>query len=212
MKTDDLISALSTDAGKQRVEPGLVLLLAVAASAVLAGTLLMGSIGPRADFATATGSIRFLFKFVVTLTIAASAFVLVHRSLYPEMSRRLPWMVLLAGPLLLLVGIVAELTVLPADAWSMSATGKNGLFCLTVIPLLGIGPLAILIWALRRGAPTRPGLAGLCAGLLAGGIAATFYAANCTDNSPLFVATWYPIAIGALALLGSALGRYFARW
>ena len=54
--------------------------------------------------------------------------------------------------------------------------------------------------------------AGFCAGLLAGGIAATFYAANCTDDSPLFVATWYPLAIGLLALLGAVLGGRFARW
>ena len=31
--------------------------------------------------------------------------------------------------------------------------------------------------------------------VLAGGIAATLYAAHCTDDSPLFVATWYTIAI-----------------
>jgi hypothetical protein len=31
--------------------------------------------------------------------------------------------------------------------------------------------------------------------LAASGIAATFYAANCTDDSALFVITWYPIAI-----------------
>lgn len=58
----------------------------------------------------------------------------------------------------------------------------------------------------------RPGFAGFSAGILAGGIAATLYAANCADDSPLFVATWYPIAIGALALLGVALGQRFARW
>lgn len=212
MKTDDLIAAIAADAGRQRPQPGLLLLLAVAASVLLAGVMLLGSMGVRPDFASALGSVRFLFKFVVTIAVAASAFVLVRRSLYPEASARLPWAVLLAGPVLLSIGVVAELMVLPAEAWSMASSGKNGFICLTVIPALGIGPLAILIWALRRGAPTRPGLAGLCAGLLAGGIAATFYAANCTDDSPLFVATWYPIAVGMLALLGSLLGSRFARW
>jgi hypothetical protein len=69
-----------------------------------------------------------------------------------------------------------------------------------------------LLLALRQGAPTRPGVAGAAAGLLAGGIAATFYAAHCTDDSPLFVATWYTLAIGALALLGAAVGQRFLRW
>ena len=86
----------------------------------------------------------------------------------------------------------------------MSAVGKNGMLCLTVIPALGIVPLGLVLWALRQGAPTRPGLAGVFAGLLAGGIAATFYAANCTDDSPLFVALWYPLAIAMLAIVGGA--------
>jgi hypothetical protein len=120
--------------------------------------------------------------------------------------------VLLAGPALLGLGVVAELWSLDQAGWSMAASGKNSFLCLTVIPALGIIPLGLIIAALRQGAPTRPGIAGLCAGILAGGIAATLYAANCTDDSPLFVATWYPIAIGALALLGAALGHRFARW
>jgi hypothetical protein len=66
--------------------------------------------------------------------------------------------------------------------------------------------------ALRRGAPAKPAAAGAVAGMLAGGIAATFYAAHCTDDSPLFVATWYTIAIAGLALAGAAGARRFARW
>jgi hypothetical protein len=94
----------------------------------------------------------------------------------------------------------------------MAAAGKNSILCLTAIPALGIGPLALLIVAMRQGAPTRPVLAGLFAGLLAGGIAATFYAANCTDDSPLFVATWYPLAIAILAGAGALAGRLALRW
>ena len=46
----------------------------------------------------------------------------------------------------------------------------------------------------------------------AGGLAATFYAAHCFDDSPLFVATWYTIAIAILAALGALGGRLFVRW
>ena len=44
------------------------------------------------------------------------------------------------------------------------------------------------------------------------GLAATFYAAHCTDDSPLFVATWYPLAIAMLAIAGALAGRLFVRW
>jgi hypothetical protein len=42
--------------------------------------------------------------------------------------------------------------------------GTNNLICLTYVPLMGIGPLAGFIAALRYGAPTRPALAGAVAG------------------------------------------------
>ena len=212
MNTDELIGALAADTQRQRIAPQSTLWLALLVSIVVAGAMLFATIGVRSDIGEVATSLRFLFKFVFTITVVSTAFVLVDRSLNPESSWQLPWPLLLTGPALLVIGVALELWVLPREAWSMSATGKNGLYCLTVVPALGIVPLALGIWALRRGAPTRPGLAGFCAGLLAGGIAATFYAANCTDDSPLFVATWYPLAIGLLALLGAVLGGRFARW
>lgn len=212
MKTEDLIGVLAADTGRRRLPPQPALWLAVLASIVVAGTMLLATIGVRPDIAIAATSVRFLFKFVFTIAVAATAFALVHRSLYPESSERLPWPLLLGGPALLAIAVALELWVLPTSAWSMSATGKNGFLCLTVVPALGIIPLGLGIWALRQGAPTHPGLAGFCVGLLAGGIAATFYAAHCTDDSPLFVATWYPLAIGMLGVLGAVLGRLAVRW
>jgi len=49
------------------------------------------------------------------------------------------------------------------------------------------------------------------AGLGASGIAATFYAANCADDSGLFVATWYPLAAGFVVLIGHLIGTRYLR-
>lgn len=212
MRTEELINVLAAEASRRRLAPEPVLFAAVLVSVLLAGVAFAATIGVRPDFSSAAGDIRFLFKFVVTVAVALSALMLVRRALNPASSGTLPLAVLLAGPAILAAGVVVELWALPATGWSMAATGKNGLLCLTVIPALGIVPLGLIIGALRRGAPTRPGVAGFCAGILAGGIAATFYAANCTDDSPLFVATWYPVAIGMLAVVGAVLGQRFARW
>ena len=54
--------------------------------------------------------------------------------------------------------------------------------------------------------------AGAVAGLAAGGIAAAIYAWHCPDDSPLFLATWYSLAIAIVVAAGFLLGRRLLRW
>src|ERR1700759_3035269 len=98
-------------------------------------------------------------------------------------------------PVMLLCAIAIELVTEPEAKWLARLVGHNSRTCLTVIPLLSVGPVLCFFAALRTGAPRAPGFAGAIAGVAASGIGATFYSANCTDDSPLFVATWYPLAI-----------------
>ena len=72
--------------------------------------------------------------------------------------------------------------------------------------------LAAALIGLRHGAPTRPALAGAIAGLLSAGLAATLYAAHCTDDSPLFVATWYTIATALVTATGALAGSRVLRF
>jgi len=113
---------------------------------------------------------------------------------------------------LLLMALACELMVTPPSLWMSKLVGHNSLHCLSLIPLFAIGPLAALLYALRQGAPARPGLAGVLAGLAASGIAAIFYATNCTDDSPLFVATWYSLATAIVAGIGYVAGSRLLRW
>jgi hypothetical protein len=71
--------------------------------------------------------------------------------------------------------------------------------------------LVAALTGLRQGAATRPALSGAVAGLMSGGLAATVYAAHCTDDSPLFVATWYSIGIAGLTVVGAAAGSRVLR-
>ncbi len=212
MKTEDLIQALKADPGPGRPSPDMVFVAAFVASVVIAGALLLLMMGVRPDFGAALGTVRFPFKFVVTGALVVTAVVVFRRTLYPASSVRPGGLLLALAPILLLLGVGAELLAVPAEGWPMAQQGKNAILCLTVVPALGAVPLALMLWSLRQGATTRPTLAGFVAGILAGGIAASFYAANCTDDSPLFVATWYPIAIIALGAAGAAIGRATARW
>lgn len=212
MDTNDLIRALHADAGSRGVSLSGAWGIAAAIASLCAAAAFVILIGPRPDIAEAAGTVRFLFKFVVTAALATGAFALVTRMSRPGTRLKGALALTALAPALLAVAVGLEFFAIPADQWSRRWIGSNSMVCLTFIPLIGIAPLAVFVAALRHGAPTRPGAAGAVAGLLAGGIAATFYAAHCTDDSPFFVATWYPIAIAVLTACGFMLGRLFCRW
>jgi len=211
MNTSDLIHALALDSRRSVVPLSTVWLGAVGLAILVAAIVFFATLGLRPDFVEAARTPRFLFKFVVTISLAASAFGPARGLSRPDGAWRkaLPYMAI--APILLVIAVAVELFVLPPDIWSARMIGKNSMVCLIYIPLIGIGPLAIFQTVLRYGAPTRPTLAGAVCGIFAGAIAATLYAAQCTDDSPLFVATWYTIAIAGLAAIGAVSGHIFAR-
>lgn len=212
MRTEDLIKALDADARSKAMPLRSAWWVATAVAAVIAAVVFWFTIGPRSDIMIAMHTMRFLSKFVFTIVLAGTAFALIHALSTPGAStgKAATWMA--AAPLLVLVAVVLELFAVPEAQWGTRLVGSNMMICMGFIPLIGIGPLAIFLWMLRYGAPTRPVLAGAVAGLLAGGLAATFYAAHCVDDSPLFVATWYTVAIIILTVLGALGGRLFVRW
>ena len=212
MDTNELIETLAADRRPPAAPLSFVWWGAAGLAIALAGSVFFATLGPRPDFATAAETPRFLFKFVFTMMLAISAFGVARALSRPGETWRKSMLYLAGPPALIFIAVAVELFFLPSDIWADRMIGTNSMVCLTYISLIGIGPLAIFIFALRHGAPTRPALAGAAAGLLAGGIAATFYAAHCTDDSPLFVATWYTMAVTGLAFLGATAADRFARW
>ncbi|MBX9466230.1 MAG: DUF1109 family protein [Aquamicrobium sp.] len=210
MRTDDLIKAIAADTGRMEAPIGRTWLLCVTAGFVLAAVVFAILLGPRPDFQAVLSTVRFPLKFLLVAILLASTIPLVQALVRP--GARPPMWAALAGPAAAALAVLVELSVLPREAWLSSWIGTNLWVCLTYIPLIGLGPLAIMILALRKGAPTRPVLTGAMAGVVAGGVAAMFYAAHCTDDSPLFVAAWYSVAIGILAALGAVAGRFALRW
>jgi hypothetical protein len=212
MDTNELIKALAADA-RQRAAPMSFVWWGAAGLAIsVAAAVFFATLGPRPDIAIAVETPRFLFKFVVTITLAVSAFGLARALSRPGETWRKAMPYLAAAPTLMAIAVIVELSLLPPDAWSAKLIGTNSMICLAFVMLIGIGPLTVFLLALRHGAPAKPALAGAVAGVLAGGIAATFYAAQCTDDSPLFVAAWYTIAVVGLALVGAAAASRFVRW
>jgi hypothetical protein len=212
MKTADLINALAADPPPPPLRLGGRVALALALGAGVSAVLFMTALGPRHDFAAAAHTLRFNLKFVDTLALLLPSVLLAVRLLRPD-ARPGALVAALVAPFVLLGGAaVVELVVTPADLWMTRLVGNNALHCLTLIPLMSIPPLAALIVAMRAGAPSHPALTGALAGAAAAGAAATIYAANCTDDSPLFVASWYPLATLVVVAAGALAGRKWLQW
>ena len=211
MRTENLITALVAD-GASITPIARTVALAVACGFALSAAVFFWQLGWRPDIGEARGSLRFLFKFVVTATLLVPAAILVARLARPDAGLGLWGWALLIAPLLLVAGSSADLMASPSNVWTTKLIGKNAAACVTLILLLSIAPLAALLFALSEGAPAEPRLTGAVAGIVSGALAATLYAMHCTDDSPLFVATWYTIAIGIMALAGSLLGARLLRW
>ncbi|MBX3567680.1 MAG: DUF1109 domain-containing protein [Rhizobiaceae bacterium] len=211
MKTDDLIGMLSQDAAVGR---GYSTILAAAMVAGIAGAALLFAMAlpMRSNLMEMMDTPRVAFKFGTAVLLAVSAFGLVGVLGRPGIAGR-GWSTALAAmPALILIAIASELAVSPSSDWMALLVGHNAIWCLTFIPMLAAGPLALLLLALRQGAPGNPGLAGAAAGLCASGIASTLYAMHCVDDSPLFVAAWYGLATLGVTVVGFLLGRSLLRW
>ena len=122
-----------------------------------------------------------------------------------------------AGLLLIPAGILAagiggEMMMPQRLPMMTRLVGNNSKVCMTAIPLMSLPLLAGALIGLRHGAPARPAVAGAIAGLVSAGLAATLYASHCTDNSPLFVATWYTLATALVAAIGALAGSKMLRF
>jgi hypothetical protein len=209
MRTDQLIRTLTADTtAAPRLRGSLALWLA--GGWVVSAVLFATALGPRPDIAQVATEPRFLLKFVETLLLAATAGLVLLRLAQPGIRHRAA--PLLLAPALLAVAVVAELVLMPPETWAMRLVGKNSLVCLTAVPLLAAPVLVGALHVLRRSAPTRPALAGAVAGLVAGGLGAALYASHCIDDSPLFVGTWYTLAIALVAAAGALAGHRLLRW
>jgi hypothetical protein len=90
--------------------------------------------------------------------------------------------------------------------------GNSWQSCSVSILVLSSPVLAALLWALRQLAPTRPGLTGAAAGMMAGSVAATLYSLHCTESTFPFFTAWYGGGIVAAGALGALIGPRLLRW
>jgi hypothetical protein len=212
MRTADLIRAITEDGATRGPSLAGRLAVALLVGGSVAVVLFAVFLGVRADIGSAMHMWRFVFKVILALLAYALALWACARLTSPQVGVRDTVVGLVAAPVLLAAAVGYELLTVPPADWYTRALGSNSRVCLVAIPLLSLAPLAGALAALRVGAPQSPGTAGAVAGLMAGTLAATLYAVHCPDDSPLFVALWYSLAVAIVALLGAIVGRRVLDW
>ncbi len=213
MRTEDLIQSLSSDtrpvsphAVEQRVLTGL---LGGAAAAV---ALMILTMGFRPDFPGAFMNFSFWMKWTYTASLALLAIGVTLHVARPD-AGRLRWLWALAIPVVLLAVLSAgELIRTPSEHWMPMWLGSSWRQCSMRVVELSLPVFVGLLWAFRRLAPARLGMAGAAAGLAAGACAATVYGLHCPEVSATFVITWYSLGMIVSAAMGALVGPRLLRW
>ena len=211
MNTDELIRLLAADGSPvprapaaRRLAPAMLLGLLVALGLAL---LLIGPV-PRPLLLAPAMGVKLAFGAAV---LAAGAWWTARLARPAAPSRGARW--LLAGVFLAMaLAGLATLLATPAEQRLLQLMGHSWRSCPLNLLALALPALAGGLWALRGLAPVRPRLAGLAAGLTAGGVATLGYALACTEQATAFVAVWYSLGIVLSGVLGAALGPRVLRW
>ncbi len=213
MKTDDLISMLSTNVERvdhRQVVRMLGMAVLVGGAAALAAVLL--ALGMRTDMKAPSAVTYLPLKLAFTTGTLVLTWIALAKLARPGGEQRTPT-ALVALPfvvIMLLAGL--SLASAPSSHWDKMIVGDNWLECLLSIPIIAIVPFAAVVWAVRQTAPTDLVRTGAVAGLVAGSVSATAYALHCTDDSLPFVAVWYGGTIALCTLAGATLGPRLLRW
>ena len=212
MRTSEFIAALSADPVPEPIRLGPRVAAALVIGLVPSVALYVLLLGPRRDIAAASDTMRFWLKFVDSFAFALPTLLLTLRLAHPDAKPKALALWLIAPFILLAGGVIAELVLVPQREWLSRLMGSTAMHCTITIPMLAAPVLAALIVALRAGAPLHSGLTGALAGAAAAGVGALVYASSCPGDSPLFVATWYPLATLICMGVGALAGRRFLAW
>jgi hypothetical protein len=213
MKTEDLITMLNNNVeqvDRRQVVRTVSAALVIAIATALAAAFFI--LGIRPDLKETSAWTFLILKLGFAAAIAGPTSIYLIRVARPSGERKTS-IVVAALPLIVVVILAAmSLVFTPTTHWNEMILGEQWLECLLSIPIIGIAPFAVVVWAVRRMAPTDLVRAGAFAGLAAGAMSAAGYAFHCTDDSLPFVALWYGGTIALCTLAGAILGPRLLRW
>jgi hypothetical protein len=216
VNTDQLIDVLSANLEPARHgQFGKTLTLAMVTGGAVAFGLMLATVGPRPDLGSIAHLEWLALKLGFALSVIAAGAPLLLRSTRPGLENATNWTVVFVPFLGAIAVAIAMLLVVSPEVWRRMLLGARTVSsarCFLCILFFAAIPFAALIWALRKGAPTRLKLCGAIAGIVAGGFGAAAYGLSCTSDTIPFVAIWYSAAIMLCAVIGAQLGPRLLRW
>ena len=212
MKTEDLVRSLAMDDVVEHGASDRAALVGYPICLLAVGAAFFVFLGLRPGFDESRILAITGMKLAITLTLATTGVAAALRAARPDAGAR--EIALAAAPALGLLALMLAFDVATAGVagWETRLLGLHNWRCVIAVATLSIAPRAPTLLVLQRGAVTRPTMAGAIAGLAATGIGASFYALNCTDDSPLFMLVWYGAATLIVVALGILGARRFLRW
>jgi hypothetical protein len=215
VNTDRLIDMLSAELeAVNNGRLGKTLILAIVTGGAIAFGLMLVTVGPRSDLQSTAHLEWVAVKLIFALSVIGTGALLLNRSIRPGLEDTTNWTLILF-PFVAALAVAFAVLLGQPQAWRelvRGATTVSSMRCLLLIMFFAAMPLAVMIYALRQGAPTRLKLCGGIAGIVAGGIGAAAYAFNCASDTIPFIAIWYGAAIVICAVVGTQLGPRVLRW
>lgn len=192
-----------------RFGEGLALALAAAG---ISAAVVAGVFGLRTDWLAGVVNPVQILATGLFLGLALAATVTVVVMGRPQVGsdhRGWRWAAAMAGLLPLAGAIVGISRGAAAMSYDSMAQGAE---CFAVGGAASLLVFAMLVWWLRRGAPTAPDRAGLVAGVAAGAFGIFAFSLHCPINDIVHIGIWHSMAVLAMAGLGRVLVPRLIRW
>jgi hypothetical protein len=206
---DDLATGLAPVRRRTARRDGI--LLALLGVVELALFFLMGA--ARHDIMLAMKLPSFWWKLGSLGLLVAFGMVTAVRSFDPAASPRrgLRWIGWLAG-LALLIGWVIDAAHGGGPALIQRLDWRHGVDCMFAMAVLSIPMLIGLGLLMRRGAPTDRAGSALAVGLAGAAWGAFVFVFQCPHDDPFYIAVWFGLGCGLVALTGRLLVPLVTRW
>ncbi len=162
MKTEELIAALAADNETRGAPMSRAFAVDLGLGFAVSAAFFFATMGLRDTFFASLSEPRFLFKFVFSLTMAASGFFLAWRLSRPGADPGLASKAVVLAPILVVLASLAEMAATPSNLWAARMIGHNAAHCLMAIPAMSLAPLAGLLagappWRAQQRAQRRSG-------------------------------------------------------